>query len=80
MTAVAFTINGKAMSVETEPDTALLWVRAARSGLCDCQKVGDRVPHIADEVRLCSRDVRCAPIAQLAVETPEAPWVKPESF
>ena len=26
MTAVAFTINGKAMSVETEPDTALLWV------------------------------------------------------
>jgi len=26
MTAVAFTINGKAVSVETEPDTALLWV------------------------------------------------------
>jgi isoquinoline 1-oxidoreductase alpha subunit len=26
MTAVAFTINGKAVSVEAEPDTALLWV------------------------------------------------------
>jgi isoquinoline 1-oxidoreductase subunit alpha len=26
MTAVAFTINGKPVSVETEPDTALLWV------------------------------------------------------
>jgi ferredoxin len=26
MTAVAFTINGKAVSVETEPDTALLWL------------------------------------------------------
>jgi isoquinoline 1-oxidoreductase alpha subunit len=26
MTAVAFTINGKAMSVEAEPDTPLLWV------------------------------------------------------
>jgi len=26
MTVVAFTINGKAVSVETEPDTALLWV------------------------------------------------------
>src|SRR5262249_35300580 len=26
MTAVAFTINGKAVNVEAEPDTALLWV------------------------------------------------------
>ena len=26
MTAVAFTINGKPVSVEAEPDTALLWV------------------------------------------------------
>jgi len=26
MTAVAFTINGKAVSVEAEPETALLWV------------------------------------------------------
>jgi isoquinoline 1-oxidoreductase subunit alpha len=26
MTAVAFTINGKAVSVEAEPDTPLLWV------------------------------------------------------
>src|SRR5262249_26662884 len=26
VTAVAFTINGKAVSVEAEPDTALLWV------------------------------------------------------
>ena len=29
MTAVAFTINGKAMSVETEPDTARPLARAA---------------------------------------------------
>ena len=26
MTAVAFTINGKTVNVEAEPDTALLWV------------------------------------------------------
>ena len=26
MTAVAFSINGKAVNVEAEPDTALLWV------------------------------------------------------
>jgi len=52
MTAVAFTINGKAVSVEAEPDTALLWVvrehlkltgtkygcGSGLCGACSCQR------------------------------------------